>query len=444
MLLKPYTLQSLTTAERWDLGRGRHTSMQGAPDLLATVDKIMVAVHDRGLEAIVEYTHEFDQVKLDKLFIGKKEICAIAAEITPEAAVAIDTAYQTIYAYHKAQLKEISKIQTATGITCWRESRPVDCAGLYIPGGSAVLPSTFLMLGIPALLAGVPELVVCSPPQKEGTLINPYLAYVATLLGIERIFTIGGVQAITAMGFGIAGIPKADKIFGPGNAYVTAAKQLIQQRAMVAIDMPAGPSEVLVIADNLADPAFAAADLLAQAEHGPTSQVVLVSNSTTFLTAVNRELEKQLDRLPRSGIAAKALQNSFSLLTTDIDQAIEFSNVYAPEHLILLLEEAEKYTSKISSAGSVFLGSWSPESVGDYASGTNHTLPTSGYARMYSGLGVDSFQKQISFQQLTAEGLQYIGPTVEKLAEIEGLHAHGMAVTIRLEKLSQLISGPTA
>lgn len=441
MLLKPYILKSLTTAEKWDLGRGRHTTVQGTPDLLAAVDKIMLDVHDQGHEAIVKYTQKLDGVKLDKLSIGKAEISAIAAEIFPEAAVAINTAYQTIYTYHKAQLKEISKVETAAGITCWRESRPIDCAGLYIPGGSAVLPSTFLMLGIPALLAGVPELVVCSPPQKEGTLINPYLAYVATLLGIERIFTIGGVQAISAMGFGIAGVQKVDKIFGPGNAYVTAAKQLIQQRAMVAIDMPAGPSEVLIIADNLADPAFAAADLLAQAEHGPTSQVVLISDSAAFLTAVNHELEVQLRHLPRAGIAAKALQNSFSLLTTDIDEAITFSNIYAPEHLILLLEQSEKYTSKISSAGSVFLGSWSPESVGDYASGTNHTLPTSGYARMYSGLSVDSFQKQISFQQLTAEGLQYIGPTVEKLAEIEGLHAHGMAVTIRLEKLSQLIGG---
>lgn len=438
MLLKPYKLNSLTSSELWELGRGRHTSMQGAPALITAVDKIMTTVHDQGHEAIVNYTREFDGVDLGSLFIDKAEIQAIAATIEPAAAAAIDMAYQTIYTYHQAQLKDAAKINTAQGICCWRESRPVDCAGLYIPGGSAVLPSTFLMLGIPARLAGVPELVVCSPPQKEGSLINCYLAYVATLLNIDRIFTIGGVQAITAMGYGLAGLPKADKIYGPGNSYVTAAKQLIQQRAMVAIDMPAGPSEVLVIADSHADADFAAADLLAQAEHGPNSQVVLISDSQDFIDAVNNALIYQLAALPRAEIAARALSNSFSLLTDNLDKAFEFSNTYAPEHLILLITEAEKYTSKITSAGSVFLGSWSPESVGDYASGTNHTLPTSGYARMYSGLSVDSFQKQISFQQLTSAGLQYIGPTVEKLAEIEGLQAHGMAVKIRLEKLSVL------
>lgn len=436
MSLKTYTLKKLSPEMIFNLGKGRHATMQNAPDLIHAVDQIMVDVHARGHQAIINYTSRFDGVVLDKLFIGKEEISAIAAGIDPEAAAAIDQAYSTIYAYHQAQLKAVSKITTAPGISCWRESRPVDCAGLYVPGGSAVLPSTFLMLGIPAKLAGVPEIVVCSPPQKDGLLVNCYLAYVATLLGIERIYTIGGVQAITAMGYGLAGIPKADKIFGPGNAWVTAAKQLIQQRAMVAIDMPAGPSEVLVIGSDSADASFAAADLLAQAEHGPNSQVVLISDSERFLDAVNAELERQLPLLPRAAIAAQALENSFSLLTDTLDEAFEFSNSYAPEHLILLLENPESYGLMVSSAGSVFLGAWSPESVGDYASGTNHTLPTSGYARMYSGLSVDSFQKQISFQQLTPEGLRHIGHTVEKLAEIEGLAAHGQAVTIRLQKLN--------
>lgn len=441
MSLSTYTNSLLTDSLRWQLGKGRHTTDSGSAELHKSVEAIMDRVHQGGEKSITDCTLEFDGVKLDSLYIGKDEIAAIAATIEPDAAAAIDLAYSTIYAYHRAQLKTSSRVETAPGISCWRESRPVDCAGLYVPGGSAVLPSTFLMLGIPARIAGVPELVVCSPPQKTGTLINCYLAYVATLLKIEKIYTIGGVQAITAMGYGIAGMPKADKIYGPGNAWVTAAKQLIQQRAMVAIDMPAGPSEVLVIADQFAEPAFAAADLLAQAEHGPTSQVVLVSDSAEFIKQVQLELDIQLPLLPRAAIAAKALGNSYALLVNNLPEAFTFSNEYAPEHLILLVRDPEKWVKSVSSAGSVFLGPWSPESVGDYASGTNHTLPTSGYARMYSGLAVDSFQKQISFQQLSQQGLRFIGPAVEKLAAIEGLQAHGNAVHIRLKQLEdQLIS----
>lgn len=438
MQLKQYSLKNLGSEDLWNLGGGRHSMVQGATDLVASAGKIMDDVVLNGREALLRYTLELDGVRLDQLYIDKAEIDAIAATIDPEAAAAIDMAYSTIYAYHHAQLQQIKKIETAPGIRCWRESRPVDCAGLYVPGGSAVLPSTFLMLGIPARLAGVPELVVCSPPQKNGTRINCYIAYVATLLNVDRIYTIGGAQAITAMGYGIAGLPKADKIYGPGNSWVTAAKQLIQQRAMVAIDMPAGPSEVMVIGDKHSDPEFAAADLLAQAEHGPTSQVVLVSDSEDFITKVILELDRQLPLLPRASIAEKALANSYTLLTQTMDEAIDFSNAYAPEHLILLMDDAELCIPRITSAGSVFLGAWSPESVGDYASGTNHTLPTSGYARMYSGLSVDSFQKQISFQKLTPQGLQFIGPTVETLAGIEGLHAHGKAVTLRLQKLKTI------
>ncbi len=435
MQLTQYSLNKLSSEELWNLTGGRHSIVEGASELVASAGKIMDDVVLNGIEALLRYTLELDGVKLDQLYLDKEEIEAIAATIEPAAAAAIDMAYSTIYAYHKAQLQQVKTVETAPGIRCWRESRPVDCAGLYVPGGSAVLPSTFLMLGIPARLAGVPEIVVCSPPQKNGSRINCYIAYVATLLKINRIYTIGGAQAITAMGYGIAGIPKADKIYGPGNSWVTAAKQLIQQRAMVAIDMPAGPSEVMVVGDLHSDPEFAASDLLAQAEHGPTSQVVLVSTSADFIEQVNLELAKQLPLLPRAAIAEKALANSYAMLAETMEEAIGFSNAYAPEHLILLMDDAEKCIPSITSAGSVFLGAWSPESVGDYASGTNHTLPTSGYARMYSGLSVGSFQKQISFQKLTAQGLQFIGPTVETLAGIEGLHAHGRAVTLRLEKL---------
>jgi histidinol dehydrogenase len=311
--------------------------------------------------------------------------------------------------------------------------RPIEKVGLYIPGGSAVLPSTFLMLGIPARIAGCHEIVVCSPPQKDGK-VNAFVAYVALMLGIERVYLAGGAQAIGAMAYGTETISKVDKIFGPGNQFVTKAKTIVQSTTTTAIDMPAGPSEVLVIADETANPAYVAADLLAQAEHGPDSQAILVCTSSVFAEKALTEVKEQLTGLPRAGIAKKALENSYIILTQNLDEAMAFSNIYAPEHLILATEYWEQLTPKIINAGSVFLGNLTPESAGDYASGTNHTLPTSAYARAYSGVSADSFVKKITFQHISPEGIKNIGPTVEILAELEGLHAHKNAVSVRLRK----------
>jgi len=320
------------------------------------------------------------------------------------------------------------------GVTCWRELRPIERVGLYIPGGTAVLPSTFLMLGVPARIAGCHEIVVCSPPQKNGK-INAYIAYVAQLLGIEKVYLTGGAQAIAAMAYGTESIPKVDKIFGPGNQYVTKAKTIVQSTTNTAIDMPAGPSEVLVIADNSAVPAYVAADLLAQAEHGVDSQSVLATTSQQFAEKTIEELNKQLSVLPRAAIAGKAIDNSYIVVVKDLIEAMQFSNIYAPEHLILATANWEQLTANIINAGSVFLGNLTPESAGDYASGTNHTLPTSAYARAYSGVSVDSFIKKITFQHISPEGIQSIGRTVEVLAELEGLQAHKNAISIRMSEL---------
>eukprot|EP01137_Pigoraptor_chileana_P012592 Opistho-2@65135 len=318
------------------------------------------------------------------------------------------------------------------GVTCWREARAIEKVGLYIPGGTAVLPSTFLMLGIPAKIAGCKEIVVCSPPQKDGT-INSYIAYVATLLNIEKVYLVGGAQAVAAMAYGTETIPQVSKIFGPGNRYVTEAKKLVQNT--VAIDMPAGPSEVLVIADETANAAFVAADLLAQAEHGIDSQAVLVATSEKLIEEVNIEVGKQLEELPRKDIAAKAIENSYMVYAESLTEAMAYSNAYAPEHLILATEHFEQLIPLIVNAGSVFLGNLTPESAGDYASGTNHTLPTSGFANAFSGVSVDTFLKKITFQHISAKGIQNIGNTVEVLAEAEGLQAHKNAISIRLKEV---------
>ncbi len=397
--------------------------------VFSTVKNILSTVKTEGDTALYSYSEEFDKVKLSSLFIGKDALAELAAQIPESVKNAIDIAYQNIYTFHKAQLKEEAKIETMPGVNCWREARAIQKVGLYIPGGTAVLPSTFLMLGIPAKIAGCKEIIVCSPPQKDGK-VNAYIAYVSVLLGIEKIYLVGGAQAIGAMAFGTETIPKVDKIFGPGNRYVTEAKKMLQDT--VAIDMPAGPSEVLVIADETANPAFVAADLLAQAEHGIDSQAILVSNSNQLIEEVILQIEKQLIELPRKDIAAKAIENSYIVLAETLGEAMDFSNAYAPEHLILACEDFEPLISSIINAGSVFLGNLTPESVGDYASGTNHTLPTSGFASAFSGVSVDTFLKKITFQQLTATGLKNIGPTVEILAAAEGLQAHKNAVTIRL------------
>lgn len=397
------------------------------------VENIITHVKLNGDDALRAYAGEFDKVILDKLYLNKHELAQLAAGIGEAQKQALNVAYQNIKKFHQAQLKPEDKIETTPGVTCWRELRPIEKVGLYIPGGTAVLPSTFLMLGIPAKIAGCTEIVVCSPPQKNGS-VNGYLAYCAQLLGIEKLYLVGGAQAVAAMAYGTETIPKVDKIFGPGNQYVTKAKTLIQSSTQTAIDMPAGPSEVLVIADETANPIFVAADLLAQAEHGIDSQAVLVSTSLEIIHQTIAELQKQLPELPRAEITAQAIANSYAVLVSDLKEAITFSNAYAPEHLILATDSWKEITNDIMNAGSVFLGHLTPESAGDYASGTNHTLPTSSYAKAYSGVSVDSFVKKITFQHITEDGIQNLGPTVEILAEMEGLQAHKNAVTVRTPK----------
>ncbi|WP_353132042.1 histidinol dehydrogenase [Pseudopedobacter sp.] len=400
-------------------------------EIRGAVENIIAEVKANGDDALKTFASKFDKVELSSLYIGKEAISELADTIEENVKKAIQTAYHNIKKFHETQKSHAEKTETSVGVTCWREVRAIEKVGLYIPGGSAVLPSTFLMLGVPAKIAGCKEIVVCSPPQKNGS-INGYVAYVAQLLGIEKVYLVGGAQAVAAMAYGTASIPKVDKVFGPGNQFVTMAKTIIQSTTNTAIDMPAGPSEVLVLADETANPKFVAADLLAQAEHGADSQAVLVSTSETILQKSIAELEQQITVLPRHEIAAKAIANSYAVLVSDLTEGMAFSNEYAPEHLILATENWSSVTNQIVNAGSVFLGNLTPESAGDYASGTNHTLPTSAYAKSYSGVSLDSFVKKITFQHISAEGIRTLGPTVEILAEIEGLQAHKNAVTVRL------------
>ncbi len=393
------------------------------------VSSIIETVKNEGDKALLNFAKAFDKVDLNKLFLDAEELKAIASTIPTDAKKAIDTAHQNILKFHQSQAKIEDKIETMPGVVCWRESRAIEKVGLYIPGGTAVLPSTFLMLATPAIISGCKEIVVCSPPQADGK-TNCYLAYCAILLGIDKIYLAGGAQAVAAMAFGTETIPQVYKIFGPGNRYVTMAKTMVQNK--VAIDMPAGPSEVLLIADETANPSFVAADLLAQAEHGIDSQAILVSTSNDIIAQTLKEIDNQLSILPRRDIAAKAIENSYAVLVDNLSQAMDYSNEYAPEHLILATEEYEELIPLIINAGSVFLGNLTPESAGDYASGTNHTLPTSGFAKAYSGVSLDAFIKKITFQHLSSTGLANIGPTVETLAAAEGLEAHKNAVSIRL------------
>ena len=396
------------------------------------VKRILDKVKTKGDKVVRKYTKDFDGVKLKKLAVNEKEIKTAESLLSQELKAAIQQARSNIEKFHRSQIEEVKVVETMPGINCWRRSIGIEKVGIYIPGGSAPLFSTALMLAIPAVIAGCKEIILCTPPSKDGS-INPAILYTANLCGINKIFKVGGVQAIAAMAYGTETIPKVFKIFGPGNQYVTAAKQLIQKEG-AAIDMPAGPSEVLVIADETAVPEFIAADLLSQAEHGVDSQVILLTTSEEVAEKVQLCIKEQLKELPRKEIAEKALENSKIVLLNSIDEAIDLSNRYAPEHLILSCSNAEELTGKIISAGSVFIGNYSPESVGDYASGTNHTLPTNGHAAMYSGVSVDSFVKKITFQQLTKEGLINIGNTVMQMAEAEGLDAHKNAVTVRLKQ----------
>ena len=401
--------------------------------LYTVVQGVLDAVNKEGDKAVATYTQKFDGVTMDTALVSAAEINEAALALSPALKDAIQLAAKNIRCFHEAQVSEIIKIETMPGVSCWRKSIGIDKVGLYIPGGSAPLFSTVLMLGIPAVIAGCKEIILCTPPAANGK-VHPAILYAATVVGITRIFKIGGVQAIAAMAYGTETVPQVYKIFGPGNQYVTAAKQLVQQSG-VAIDMPAGPSEVCVLADETCNPAFVASDLLSQAEHGPDSQVLLVSTSKKVVANVEEALAAQLALLSRKDIAQKALDNSTAIVVEDMDRAIFIVNSYAAEHLILACNNDEVIAEKITNAGSVFLGNYSPESVGDYASGTNHTLPTSGYARAYSGVSVDSFVKKVTFQKLTPDGLQAIGAAVETMAAAEGLDAHKNAITIRLQSL---------
>ncbi len=392
---------------------------------------IINTVITNGDRALQDFSEQFDGVKLKELSVSKSEILKIENKIDEKLKSAIDVAKNNIYTFHKAQQSISSKIEIGKGITCWRKSVPIEKVGLYIPGGTSPLFSTLLMLGIPAKIAGCNEIVVCSPPQKDGSIASSIL-YVAKLLGIKKIFKVGGAQAIAAMAFGTKTIPKVNKIFGPGNQWVTNAKQIVNSYG-VSIDMPAGPSEVLVVADDSANPKFVASDLLSQAEHGADSQVVLVSNSEKLIKGVFEEIDTLKEKLSRKDLIKKSLSNSSAILVNNLDEAFDISNEYAPEHLILSIDNAETLSEKVINAGSVFLGNYSPESAGDYASGTNHTLPTNGFATAYSGVSLDSFMKNITFQKLTQKGLQKLAQTIEIMAESEGLDAHKLAVTVRRE-----------
>ena len=401
--------------------------------IFSLVEPILEQVEKEGDAAIKLLTKKFDGADLKSVTINPEDISVTLSE---EIKTAIDTAFDNIYRFHEAQKTVPLTVETMTGVVCKRMTRPIERVGLYVPGGTAVLPSTAMMLAIPAMIAGCSTIVLATPPKADGT-VAPEIVYIAQKAGVNKILLAGGAQAVAAMALGTESVPKVDKIFGPGNQYVTAAKMILQNsEAQISIDMPAGPSEVLVIADEQANPAYVAADLLSQAEHGSDSQVVLVATSGFDLNLLKHELEKQLGQLPRKEMASKALENSFSLIVDSLEDAFDFSNNYAPEHLIINVDGAENYADRIINAGSVFFGQLTPESVGDYASGTNHTLPTYGYAKMYSGVNLASFQKSITMQTLTEEGIRNIGPTVETLAELEGLEAHKNAVSIRLKDLT--------
>ncbi len=401
--------------------------------LESSVRNIMNRVKHSGDDALRDITLQFDKVSLSSLEVSAGEISQAGALLSTELKQAIDQAARNVEAFHGAQKRDVLTVETMPGVKCWRKGVAIDKVGIYIPGGTAPLFSTVLMLGIPAKLAGCREIILCSPPDKSGN-IHPAILYAASHVGVTRIFKIGGAQAIAAMAYGTQSIPQVYKIFGPGNQYVTKAKQLVLEEG-VAIDMPAGPSEVLVLADESANPAFIAADLLSQAEHGEDSQVILVVNDMKIIDAVKKEIDLQIEKLPRKNIARKALTYSRAVMFTDQDPAVDFINEYAPEHLIINTRDFEQISAKVINAGSVFLGDYSPEAIGDYASGTNHTLPTNGYAKAYAGVSLESFMKFITFQQLTPAGLKSLGPIVEQMAEAEELMAHKLAVSVRLETL---------
>lgn len=402
-------------------------------DIEATVKEIFAAVQSKGDEAVNQYTAKFDGIALENNLVSNTEIEQAIAAVSDELKAAIQLAKSNIEKFHQAQKTNKVSVETTEGVLCWQEKRPIQKIGLYIPGGTAPLFSTVLMLAIPAAIAGCKEVVLCSPPDKNGNL-NPAILYAANLCGVTKIIKVGGIQAIAGMTFGTTTIPKVYKIFGPGNQYVTVAKQLATQFG-VAIDMPAGPSELLVVADDTAVPAFVASDLLSQAEHGTDSQVILVSTSKKMIDAVEQEVQSQLAVLPRKAIAEKAIANSKLIYVENAAIALDLINEYGPEHFIVCTENNDFYVENIENAGSVFIGNYTPESAGDYASGTNHTLPTNGYAKNYSGVNLDSFMKSMTFQKISEKGIQNIGNAIEIMADKEGLQAHKNAVTLRLKAI---------
>ena len=406
---------------------------QTVADIESTVVSVFTEVKQDGDSAIKKYTEKFDGVSLDSSIVSTAEINEAEELVSEELKKAIQLAKSNIETFHKAQKTDKVSVQTANGVNCWQEKRPIQKVGLYIPGGTAPLFSTILMLATPANIAGCKEIVLCSPPNKEGK-INPAILYAANLCGVTKIYKVGGIQAIAAMTFGTETIPQVYKIFGPGNQFVTVAKQIATKYG-VAIDMPAGPSELLVLADDTANAAFVASDLLSQAEHGTDSQVILVSTSKKMIAAVETEVEKQLAVLPRVEIATQAIANSKLIYIETIETAMQLINEYAPEHFIVCVENEDYVLNTIENAGSVFIGNYTPESAGDYASGTNHTLPTNGYAKQYSGVNLDSFTKSITFQKISKQGIQEIGEAIELMADAEGLEAHKNAVTLRLNSL---------
>ncbi|WP_029036832.1 histidinol dehydrogenase [Salinimicrobium xinjiangense] len=406
---------------------------QTVEDIEKVVEQIFGEVRDQGDEAVKKYSRLFDGNGSPNLEVSESELANAPLQVTDELKKAIDLAKENIRKFHTAQRTERVSVETIAGVKCWQEKRPIQKVGLYIPGGTAPLFSTILMLAVPAQIAGCKEIILCTPPAKDGS-VNPVILYTAMICGIKRIYKVGGIQAIAAMTFGTESIEKVYKIFGPGNQYVTVAKQLAT-KYNVAIDMPAGPSELLVVADQSANAAFVASDLLSQAEHGADSQVVLVSLSKQLLEEVEEEVQKQLEVLPRKEIAKSAIENSRLIFMTSEEKALELINEYAPEHFIICTKTPDFFVEGINNAGSVFIGNYTPESAGDYASGTNHTLPTNGYAKQYSGVNLDSFTKAITFQEISAEGIQKIGNAIELMAEAEGLQAHKNAVSLRLDEL---------
>ena len=404
-----------------------------ASELRETVQTVLDQIRQYGDSAVKAFEEKFDKVRLDSLAVSEAEMAEAEGLVADDLKEALKLAHANIEKFHAAQKFEGEKVETAPGVVCWQKSVAIEKVGLYIPGGTAPLFSTVLMLATPAKIAGCKEIVLCTPPNREGK-VNPAILMAAKRAGVNRIFKAGGVQAIGAMAYGTESVPKVSKIFGPGNQFVMAAKQQVSLHE-VAIDMPAGPSEVAVVADDTANPVFVAADLLSQAEHGVDSQVILITNSEALAERVNEEVDRQLALLPRKEIAEKSLEYSKLIIVKDMDEVLEMTNEYAPEHLILAIKDYTSFADRVVNAGSVFLGNYSCESAGDYASGTNHTLPTSGYAKAYSGVNLDSFCRKITFQELTAEGIRSIGPAVERMAAAEQLDAHKNAMTVRLQSL---------